>query len=112
MTMDELREDAVRLTVYFGERDRAGGQPLQVALVRLLRERGIWGCTVTRGLAGFGKRSVLHAAMPLRLSEDLPLKLEAVDARRKVEALLPDITALVKDGLVTIEDVKVVHHVG
>jgi PII-like signaling protein len=110
--MEDLREDAVRMTVYIGERDRWQGKPLHDALVQLLRQRGIWGCTVTRGVAGFGKRSVLHAALPLRLSEDLPLKLEAVDARRKVEAVLPEVARMVQDGLVTLEPVQVVHHVG
>jgi PII-like signaling protein len=108
----DLREDAVRMTVYFGERDRWEGKPLANALVELLRARGLWGCTVTRGLLGFGKRSVLHAALPLRLSEDLPLVLECIDAERKVQAVLPEVERRVKDGLITLESVKVVRHVG
>jgi len=108
----EMREDAVRLTIYFGERDQWEGRPLSKVLVELMRTRGMWGCTVTRGLLGFGKRSVLHAALPLRLSEDLPLVLVAVDAERKVQALLPELERMVKDGLITLEKVQVVHHVG
>jgi hypothetical protein len=106
----DLDEPALRLTIYLGEADRWQGKPLHRALVDLLRARGLWGCTVTRGLLGFGKRSVLHAALPLRLSEDLPLVLQAVDAERKVRAVLPEVQAMVKDGLITLEPVQVVRH--
>ncbi|HEV8359114.1 MAG TPA: DUF190 domain-containing protein [Candidatus Thermoplasmatota archaeon] len=108
----ELREDAVRLTIYLGERDQWEGKPTYKALLELFRARGLWGCTVTRGLAGFGKRSVLHAALPLRLSEDLPLVVECIDAHRKVEGVLPDVERMVPDGLVTIAPVKVVRRLG
>jgi hypothetical protein len=108
----ELNQDAVRMTIYFGERDTWEGRPLHKVLVEMLRAKGLWGCTVTRGLMGFGKRSVLHAALPLRLSEDLPLVLECIDAQRKIDALLPELERMVKDGLITLEPVKVVRHVG
>jgi PII-like signaling protein len=103
----EIRERALRLKIYLGEADRHAGQPLYKAVVLLLRERGVWGATATRGVLGFGKRSALHAATPLRLSEDLPIVIEAVDRASKIEALLPEITDLVKDGLVTTEEVDV-----
>jgi PII-like signaling protein len=59
---------------------------------------------------GFGKNSILHTAKILRLSEDLPMVVEIVDSLEKVEAFIPTLDAMVNDGLVTIEQVKVIHY--
>lgn len=108
----ELSEKAVRLKIYVGESDRYQGKPAYQAVVQLMRERGFWGATVTRGVYGYGKRSRLHSASALRLSEDLPLIIEAVEAEEKVKALVPELSEMVKGGLITVEDVHVLRHIG
>jgi PII-like signaling protein len=65
---------------------------------------------VLRGVMGFGKHSVLHTAKILRLSEDLPMIIEIVDSLERIEKFLPVLDALIKDGLVTIERVRVIHY--
>ena len=108
----ELEEKAVRVKIYVGESDHFGNIPAYKAVVHYLRENGIWGATVVRGIYGFGKRSVLHSASPLRLSEDLPIIIEAVDSEKKVTALIPRISDMVRGGLITLEDVRAVRHMG
>ena len=68
--------------------------------------RGLWRV----GLAKRFQRGVLHTAKILRLSEDLPMVIEIVDNRDKIESFLPLLDSLVKDGLVTLEAIKVLHH--
>ena len=80
---------AVRLRVYFGERDKYHGKALWSALLDRLRREGAAGATVTRGIGGFGAHSVIHAASIVDLSTDLPLILEWIDANERVQALLP-----------------------
>jgi uncharacterized protein len=96
----ELLEDAVLLKIYLGEADKVDGRPTYKLLVEELRKAGLWGATVTRGIHGFGRESVMHSATPLRLSQDLPIVIEAVDKKEKIEAVLPRISHLVKGGLV------------
>lgn len=108
----ELAEKAVRLKIYLGESDRFQGKPAYQAVVERMREKGFWGATVTRGIYGFGKRSRLHAASPLRLSEDLPLIIEVVEDEDKILALVPELSDMVRGGLITVEDVKVLRHLG
>ncbi len=108
----ELSERAVRLKIYLGESDRFGGKPAYQAVVELMRKRGLWGATVTRGVYGYGKRSLLHSASVLRLSEDLPLIIEVVEAEEKVSALVPELSTMVRGGLITVEDVRVLRHLG
>lgn len=98
------------LRIYVGEADRHGGIPLHEAIVQRARELGLAGATVLRGIIGFGARSVIHRASILRLSEDLPIVIEIVDAREKVDALLSAIESWIEDGMATIEKVEVVFY--
>ncbi|HKP48249.1 MAG TPA: DUF190 domain-containing protein, partial [Pyrinomonadaceae bacterium] len=59
---------------------------------------------------GFGRNSVLHTAKILRLSEDLPMVIEIVDSLEKVNAFVPRLDEMIKDGLITLEQVKVIHY--
>lgn len=107
---DFMTEEAVVLRIYIGEADKHGHEALYKHIVKLLRERGVWGATAFRGVMGYGAKSVLHAASPLRLSQDLPVLIEAVDHADKIEAILPELDALVKEGLIVTEDVRVRRH--
>jgi hypothetical protein len=95
------------LRVFIGESDKHGHKPLYQAIVEMLREEGLAGATVLRGVEGFGAHSRLHTARILRLSEDLPMVVEAVDSAEKIDAIIPKLDALIGDGLVTVERVEV-----
>jgi PII-like signaling protein len=49
----------------------------------------------------------MHTAKILRLSEELPIVIEIVDAREKIEAFLPVVDAAIGEGLATVEKVQV-----
>lgn len=100
-------ERAQRLTVYIGEGDRWQGSPLYEAIVLKARELHMAGATVLRGPMGFGADSRIHTAKILRLSEDLPIVIEIVDSPEKVAEFVPHLERMVRGGLVTIQDVRV-----
>lgn len=100
-------QDARLLRIFIGESDTHDGRPLYQAIVELLREGGMAGATVLRGIEGFGKSSRLHAAHILRLSEDLPIVIECVDNNDKIDEILPALDQMIGDGLVTLERVDV-----
>jgi PII-like signaling protein len=54
--------------------------------------------------------SRLHTVKVLRLSEDLPMVIEIVDSKEKIDELLPHIDVMVKEGLVTLEKVRVIKY--
>ena len=95
------------LRIFIGESDVHEGRPLYEAIVEKLRKEGLAGATVLRGIEGFGKSSTLHAAHILRLSDDLPIVVECVDAAERIEAVLPALDEMIGDGLVTLETVDV-----
>jgi uncharacterized protein len=105
-----LPSEATLLRIFLGESDRWKHQPLYEAIVLKAREMHLAGATVLRGPMGFGKSSRLHTAKILRLSMDLPVVIEIVDAEEKIQSFLPALDEMMKGGLVTLEKVKVIHY--
>ena len=103
----QIPKDAVLLRVFIGESDRSESKPLYEAIVLKAREMHLAGATVLRGPMGFGHSSRLHTAKILRLSEDLPLVIEIVDAEEKIEQFLPVVDRMMGHGLITLEKVQV-----
>ena len=95
------------LRIFIGEADRWQGSPLYEAVVLEARKRGLAGATVVKGFMGFGAHSRIHTAKLLELSQDLPIIIEIVDAPEKIEAFMPDLEAMVGDGLITLERAEV-----
>jgi uncharacterized protein len=106
----QVPQDAVLLRIFIGENDRAGHLPLYEAIVQAARKGGLAGATVLRGPIGFGRSSTVHTTKILRLSQDLPIIIEIVDAPDKIDAFLVDLDKMMGSGLVTIEKVKVLRY--
>jgi len=105
-----IPEESTLLRIYIGESARWHHQPLYEALVLKAREMRLAGATVLRGPMGFGKSSRLHTATILRLSTDLPLVVEIVDAKDKIDAFLPVLNEMMASGLATVEPVRVIQY--
>ena len=96
------------MRIFIGESDRYHGQPLYQALVERLREKGLAGATVLRGISGFGASSKLHTDKVLRLSLDLPLVIEVVETEEAIQSILPDLDEMIGGGLITLERARVI----
>lgn len=105
-----IPREARLLRIFFGEDDRADGKPLYEALVELARRRGLAGATVLRGPMGFGRASRLHTAKILRLSQDLPVVVEIVEAEEALRAFVQAAQPLLGSALVTLERVEVIRY--
>jgi PII-like signaling protein len=103
-----LPKEAKLLRIFIGESDLYMHRPLYEVIVEEARKRGIAGATVLRGILGFGANSRIHTTKILRLSEDLPVVVEIVDAEDKIEAFLPKLDEMIDEGLVTLEKAHVI----
>ncbi len=106
----KIEGEAKLLRIFVGESDKHGHKPLYQAIVELLRDRGLAGATVLRGVEGFGTNSRIHTARILYLSADLPMVIECVDTVERIDAVLGELDELVGDGLVTVERVAVISY--
>ena len=99
-----MNEDCLKLTSYFGERQRTANNCFAAdALLDLYGRHGIATSILLRGAEGFGARQHLRTDRSLSLSEDLPLTAVAVDIRSRIEGLLDPTADLLRSGLVTLE---------
>src|ERR1700759_4146735 len=106
----KIPENGQLLRIFIGESDQWHGKPLYEAIVLRAREAGLAGATMLRGLMGYGANSRIHTAKLLRLSEDLPVIVEIVDSEEKITNFLPMIDEMVQEGLVTLEDIKIIQY--
>jgi hypothetical protein len=103
--MDGLTS-GILLRVFLDDNDRAGNAPLYAAILQVLRLRGIDGATVFRGIQGFGNRDVIHRGMALAWTSNLPILIEVVDREEHIAAVLPELRAMIPDGLIVLEPVR------
>lgn len=111
----EMKGSGKLLRVYIGEGDRYKGKPLFEAIVLKLRETGLAGATVIRGIEGFGADSrVIRTARLLRLSEDLPILIEVVDTDEKIQSAISQIEEMLREvkcgSLMTLEKVEIIRY--
>jgi len=111
----KLPENGQLLRIFIGENDTCNGHPLFEEIVLKARTLNLAGATVLRGIMGFGAASRIHTSKILRLSDDLPIIIEIVDTPDMIEQIIPFLDKNVKEGLITIENVRVIkyrHHGG
>ena len=106
----KLPETGTLLRIMIGENDQHQGKPLYEQIVFKAKELNLAGATVIRGILGFGADSRIHTAKILRLSEDLPIVIEIVDTEEKLATLIPFLDETVKEGLITMEKVRVIKY--
>jgi len=104
----KVKSDAKQVTVFVNSTDQWHGRPLYSAIVQLCEQQGIAGATVTRCAEGYGAHHRLHTTRLLELSENLPVRIDVVDAAEKIEPLLAALEGMIGEGLVTISDVHII----
>ncbi len=99
---------AVKVSIYLSDGAKHHGVPNYTSLLDFLFKSGIYGATALKGVAGFGSTHRIHAAHILDVSDFLPIKIEIVETREKVEALLPEIEKRVGSGIIEIQETRVI----
>ncbi len=105
-------EEGILLRIFIDESSCCKGHPLYEAIVQKAHELNLAGATVLKGVMGYGAKSRIQTTKVLRLSEDLPMIIEIIDSRDRVNSFIPFLDEHVKNGLITMETVRVIkyHH--
>ena len=98
-----MGQDCLKLTTYFGERDRTAGGLVGDELLNVYGEHRLQASVLLRGAEGFGRLHHLHTDRLLSLSEDLPVVSVAVDGRERIESMLELVQRTQRKGLITLE---------
>jgi PII-like signaling protein len=98
-----MNDDCLKLTTYFGERDRTPDALLADELADVYGAHGVQASVLLRGAEGFGRGQHARTARLLTLSEDLPVVSIAVDERARIESMLASVLQIKRRGLITLE---------
>lgn len=97
----------LQLTIYLNDADMIGELPVYEQLVRRLRTAEVAGTTVLRGVAGFGKQGGAGGRRVFGVSDDNPIVIVAVDDESRIRTVLPELRALLPQGLMTLQEVEI-----
>ena len=99
---------AVKVTLYLSDGAKHHGVPVYTSILDFLFNSGIAGATVVKGVAGFGSRHRMHSAHILEISDHLPIKVEFIETREKVDAVLPELEKRAASGIIELQEVSVI----
>jgi uncharacterized protein len=94
------------ITIRIKRNDQLYGKPLHKALIEFLMGAKVSGATVWTGVDGFGKRrrSTIHLE---GITINMPLVIEIIEEKSKMEPLLPQIKRMVNDnGILSLHEVE------
>ncbi len=98
---------AVKVSIYLSDGATHHGVPVYSSILDFLFYRGVSGATVMKGIAGFGADHNMHSASFVEISDRLPIKIEFIETREKVDALLGKLEELAGTGLIEIQETTV-----
>jgi PII-like signaling protein len=97
---------ATLMRIFVDEAERAGKQPLYVAIVETLKRHGFGGATVLKGIEGFGARLQVHSTRALDFSTSLPVLIEVAEAEETIQSVIPALREMIPEGLITLERIQ------
>jgi len=99
---------AVKVTLYLSDGAMHHHVPVYTTILDYLFRSEIAGATVIKGVAGFGAQHRIHSAHILEISDNLPIKIEFIETREKVDAVLPELEKLIDSGLIEVQETTII----
>ena len=99
---------AVKVTIYMSDTAKRHGVPVYTSVMDFLFRQGVAGATAVKGVAGFGARHRMHAAHIVELSDHLPIRVEFIDTREKVDSILNELQARCGCGLIEMQETNII----
>ena len=103
-----MRMKMLCLTIRIKRNDEFNHKRLNKLIIDYFIKNKISGATVWTGVDGFGKRR--RSTLTIEgITMNMPMIIEVIDEKSKLEPLLPDLKMMVDDnGIVTIHEVDVI----
>ncbi len=96
--------------IYIDNQDKYNGEPLWELILKKVKEHGLAGATVFKGVAGIGAHSEVRSFNVWALSQELPLVIEIIDDEEKIVDFIDKIDDMIEEGLTTISDTEVIRY--
>ncbi len=103
------RGPAKKVTIHLNEDTSSGESFTYERVFSFLLSQGVSGATLTRPEQGFGAHHQRHSREGHGAqNRHLPVRIEFVESPKTVEAILPPLCELIKDGLIDVHDTTIV----
>jgi PII-like signaling protein len=99
---------AKKVTIFINEDTQHHMMALHDSIMAFLMHKGVSGATATRAYSGFGSHQMLHTPKIEVMAMHLPIRIEFVETREKVDEILPTLYEMVSDGLIEVQDTTVI----
>jgi PII-like signaling protein len=98
------------LRIYIDNQDKFEGKPLWEELLKKVKELGLSGGTVFKGVAGIGAHSELRSFNVFTISQELPIIIEIIDSEEKVMEYIDKTDFMINEGITTMSDTQVIKY--
>jgi len=102
------------LSIYTGDLEKYNHRPLYEAIVFAAKKSNLAGATVLKGIMSFGANSQIHSSKLFVLSSDLPVKIEIVDTKEKIEPFIEIVKKMFDKsksaGLISVQDIEIISY--
>ncbi|MGC1783342.1 MAG: DUF190 domain-containing protein [Acidobacteriaceae bacterium] len=98
---------AVKVSIYLSEGATHNGVSTSSSILDFLYFRGVSGATVLKGVAGFGADHHLHSSSLVAISDHLPVKIEFIETREKVDELLGKLEDMAGSGMIELQETTI-----
>ena len=102
--------EARMLRIFFGESDKCQVKPLHEAILAKCQELEVASAVVYRGIEGYGSSTRIHRASPWKFSRDAPMVVTVIDREEQIAKLVPQLDAMVGEGLIVMSKVDVMRY--
>jgi len=114
LSLTQMTGETKILCIYTGDLEKYNHHPLYEAIVFAAKKANLAGATVLRGIMSFGANSQVHTSKLFELSSDLPIKIEIIDTKEKIESFVEIVKKMFEKsksaGLISIQDIEVIRY--
>ncbi len=98
------------LRIYIDTMDKHQGKPLWEEILKKVKEEGLAGASVFKGVAGIGAFAELRSFNVWSIAQVLPLIVEIIDNEEKIVDFIDCLDEIVDEGLITMSDTQVIKY--
>jgi len=100
---------SVSIKIYIDSEDRVNDTPTWQYIIKECEKEGIAGATVYKAIAGIGSHSQLHTFNILSISQNLPIVIEIIDTKNKIDKFIKRLKEYVKEGILIKQEVELLN---
>lgn len=98
---------ACKVSIYVTDAATYHGVSSSTAILDFLFRSGVAGATEFKGVGGFGAHHHLHTTASFYVADHLPVVVQFIDTRSKVDELMPTLIEMAGTGIIEMQEATI-----